>query len=259
MDSRMIETAAGRKVRVHEAGTGESLVFLHGAGGLFPNDPFIARLAERYRVHAPVLPGFEDSEGADSMRDMLDFTLHTLDVLDALGLDRPIVVGHSMGGMIAAEMAAIAPHQIDRLALIAPAGLWLDQHPIPDIFAMLPFELPPVLFHDEVLGTKLLTAGLDFDDAAFLQDFLIRNAKQLGMAGKILFPVPERGLAERLYRVRAKTVVVWGESDKLIVPAYGDAFVEQIRGAELVRVPAAGHMVTLEQPDAVVEAIARVA
>lgn len=255
----MIETVAGRKVRVHEAGAGAPLLFLHGAGGLFPNDPFIVRLAERYRVHAPVLPGYEDSEGADSMRDMLDFTLHTLDVLDALDLDRPIVVGHSMGGMIAAEMAAIAPHQIDKLALVAPAGLWLDQHPIPDIFAMLPFELPPVLFHDVALGTRLLTAGLDLDDAAFLQDFLIRNARQLGMAGKILFPVPERGLADRLYRVRAKTVVIWGESDRLIVPAYGEAFVEQIRGAELVRVPAAGHMVTLEQPEAVVEAIAKVA
>ena len=259
MNSRMIETAGGRRVRVYEAGSGEPALFLHGAGGLFPDDAFVAKLAERYRVHAPILPGYEDSEGEDSLRDMLDITLHTFDVMDALGLDKPIVIGHSMGGMIAAEMAAIAPHQVERLALIAPAGLWLDEHPIPDIFAMLPFEFPPMLFHDVEMGTKLMTAGLDLEDHQFLTDFLIRNARQLGMAGKILFPVPERGLSDRLYRVRAKTVIVWGDSDKLIVPEYGEAFANRIRGAELVRVPEAGHMVNLEKPDAVLDAIARVA
>ena len=259
MNARMIETAGGRKVRVYEAGSGEPALFLHGAGGLFPDDPFVAKLAERYHVFAPVLPGYEDSEGEDTLRDMLDFTLHTLDVMDALGLEKPIVIGHSMGGMIAAEMAAIAPHQVERLALIAPAGLWLDEHPIPDIFAMLPFEFPPILFHDVEMGTRLMTAGLDLEDHKFLTDFLIRNARQFGMAGKILFPIPERGLSDRLYRVRAKTVVIWGDSDKLIVPEYGEAFAKQIRGAELVRVPEAGHMVNLEKPDAVLDAIAKVA
>ena len=66
---------------------------------------------------------------------MLDFTLHTWDVVEALGLKDPILVGHSMGGMIAAEMAAIAPNDVSRLALIAPAGLWDDDHPIADMFS----------------------------------------------------------------------------------------------------------------------------
>ena len=69
------------------------------------------------------------------MRDMLDFTLHSWDVVEALGLKNPILVGHSMGGMIAAEMAALAPNDVSRLALICPAGLWLDDHPIVDIFS----------------------------------------------------------------------------------------------------------------------------
>lgn len=77
------------------------------------------------------------------------------------------------------------------------------------------------------------------------------------MAGKILFPVPERGLSERLYRIKAKTVIVWGESDKLIAPPYGEAFNRALTGSKLVKIPQAGHMVLLEQTAAVVEAIGK--
>jgi len=278
MESRKLETRGGRtKIRVYEGGSGEPLLYLHGAGGLLPNDPFLEALARRFRVSAPLLPGYEDSEGADNLRTMLDVTLWAFDAAEALGLERPILVGHSMGGMIAAEMAAVCPHDVRRLALVAPAGLWLEAHPIPDLFSLLPFELPPLLFHDPAFGTKLMTGGLlmegpapgkdldfaallaRFEDSAFLQAFLLDQARRLGSAGKILFPIPERGLAERLYRVTAKTVLVWGESDRLIPPVYGDAFLRHLPHAELVRVPAAGHMAPYEQPEAVIEAIARVA
>src|SRR5258708_1353580 len=88
-------------VRYLEGGSGQPLVFLHGAGGGGVEDPFLAKLAERFHVHAPLLPGYGDSEECPSLRDMLDFTLHTWDVVAALGLGDPILVGHSMGGMIA--------------------------------------------------------------------------------------------------------------------------------------------------------------
>ena len=135
-------------VRYLAGGSGTPLVFLHGAGGALADDPFLNRLAEKYRVYAPLLPGYGDSEECPELRDMLDFTLHSWDVVEALGLKDPILVGHSMGGMIAAEMAVVAPHDVTRLALICPAGLWLDAYPIPDIFATLPFEMPAILFHD---------------------------------------------------------------------------------------------------------------
>jgi len=162
-----------------------------------------------------------------------------------------------MGGMIAAEMAAIAPGDVSRLALICPAGLWLDDHPLPDIFTLLPYEMPGYLFHDPEAGARLMTAGLKMDDPEFLKTYLIRNARQMGMAGKILFPIPERGLADRLYRIKAKTVVVWGESDRLIPPVYGPAFAAGIAGATLVSIPEAGHMVVLEKPAEVAAAVAR--
>jgi pimeloyl-ACP methyl ester carboxylesterase len=255
MHSKTVSTRRA-EVRYLEAGEGQPLVYLHGAGGITPDDPILARLAERWHVHAPFLPGYGETEECGALRDMLDFTLHTADVVAALGLEDPILVGHSMGGMIAAEMAAIAPNEVTRLALICPAGLWLADHPIPDVFTLLPYEMPGYLFHDPEAGARLMTAGLKLDDPEFLKAYLVRNARQLGMAGKILFPIPERGLAERLYRITAQTVIVWGESDRLIPPVYGPAFVDGIAGARLVSIPEAGHMVIAEKPDEVAEAVA---
>jgi pimeloyl-ACP methyl ester carboxylesterase len=244
-------------VRYFEGGSGPDLVFLHGAGGVTAEDPFLNGLARSHHVYAPLVPGYGDSEEAPEIRDMLDFTLHTSDVVAALGLKDPILVGHSMGGMIAAEMAAVAPNDVSRLALIAPAGLWDDDHPIADLFSTMPYEMPELLFHDVAAGTAMMTAGLQIDDPGFLQKYLVTNARQLGMAGRILFPIPERGLAGRLYRIKAKTTIVWGDSDRLIPPVYAHGFKKGIKGAELVSIPEAGHMVILEKTDAVVEAVGR--
>jgi len=242
-------------VRYFEGGDGPALVFLHGAGGLTAEDPFLNALAAKHHVYAPLIPGYGDSQECPQIRDMLDFTLHSWDVVEALGLKDPILVGHSMGGMIAAEMAAVAPNDLTRLALIAPAGLWDDAHPVADVFSTLPFEMPALLFHDAEAGAAILTAGRNVEDPGFLQAYLVTNARQLGMAGRILFPIPERGLAQRLYRIKARTVVVWGDSDRLISPTYAHAFKKGIVGAQLVSIPEAGHMVTVEQTAAVVEAI----
>jgi pimeloyl-ACP methyl ester carboxylesterase len=246
-------------VRYHESGKGTPLVFLHGAGGLDLDEDFLRTLAETFHVYAPLLPGYGDSEECADLRDMLDFTLHTWDFVAALGLTDPILVGFSMGGMIASEMAAVAPNDVSRLALIAPVGLWLDDHPIPDIFAMLPYQLPHYLFHDEEAGAKVLSAGANFSDPAFLQAFLVQNARQLGAASKIMFPIPDRGLSSRLYRIKAKTVLIWGQSDKLIPPVYAQAFQKGIAGSDLVLIPEAGHVVAFEKPKDVASAIARLA
>jgi pimeloyl-ACP methyl ester carboxylesterase len=255
--SRLLAVAGGRRtIEVFEAGGGEPIVFLHGEGGLAADSPFLSALARDRQVFAPLLPGYGRSTGAEALRDMLAVTLHSFDVLDALGLYRPVLVGHSMGGMIAAEMAALAPREVERLGLVAPMGLWLDAHPLPDLFSALPRELPSLLFHDPEFGERMLTAGHNLDDPKILEAFVIGNARQLAMASKLLFPLPDRGLAERLYRIRAKTLVIWGEADRLVPAAYGDAFCRAIANAELITVPAAGHMLIVEQPETVVTALA---
>jgi pimeloyl-ACP methyl ester carboxylesterase len=257
MKTHTIATKRGARVRVFEAGRGDPLVFLHGAGGLFAENPFLDQLAQRYRVVAPELPGFGESSGEELLDDMLDFTLHGWDVVDALGLRRPHLVGHSMGGMIAAEMACVAPHDVNKLVLVGAAGLWLDAHPIADIFALLPFEIAELLFHDRSAGESLLTGGFDLSNADALLAFYIANQKRLGMASKIMFPIPNRRLAKRLYRVTAPTLLAWGRQDRLIAPVYADRFKALIPHAELTLIDAAGHMMPYEQPQAFVAAVTR--
>jgi pimeloyl-ACP methyl ester carboxylesterase len=255
MTEQVIETRRGIKCRVREAGAGAPLVFLHGAGGLLAEEPLLTKLAERFHVFAPLWPGFGPEPGEDLLEDMLDFTLHGLDVIEALGLERPHLVGHSMGGMIAAEMACVDNARFAKLALLAPVGLWIDAHPLPDLFATPPWELPPLLFADPAAGQKLLLAGLDFGNDAALTRFMVDNARRLGSAGKILFPIPNRRLSKRLYRLRAETLLVWGRQDRLVPPVYAARWQESIPGARLAWIENAGHMLPLEQPAPVATAL----
>jgi pimeloyl-ACP methyl ester carboxylesterase len=257
MNFRWIETARGAKVRVFEGGKGAPVLFLHGAGGLLAENPFLDRLAQRYHVLSPELPGYGESSGETLLEDMLDFALHGWDVVEALGLERPHVVGHSMGGMIAAEMACLAPRDLRKLVLAAPMGLWIPDAPLPDLFALLPHEVAQVLFHDPARGTALLTGGLDFRNLEALKSFYIGNVKRLGMAGKILFPIPNRRLAKRLYRLRAETLLVVGRSDRLVPAAYVQRWQELVPRAQLAWVDAAGHMLPYEEPEAFVGAVSR--
>jgi pimeloyl-ACP methyl ester carboxylesterase len=255
--ARIVETRRGARCRVLEAGSGQPVVFFHGAGGLLAENPFLDRLAARYHVFAPELPGYGESTGEDLLEDMLDFTLHGWDVVTALGLTRPHLIGHSMGGMMAAEMAAIAPRDLDRLVLVAAAGLWIEEHPIPDIFALLPDQLVELLFQDPVKGQTLLTGGVDFSDVEAFKTFYLGQQRRLAMAGKILFPIPNRRVSKRLYRVTAPTLVLWGAADRLIVPAYAQRWARLVPGATAALVPDAGHMLPYEQPEAFVAAVSR--
>ena len=258
MRERTLETPKGIRFRLLEEGDGAPLVYLHSAGGLLPYEPLLESLAKQgNHVYAPVWPGYGEEGGEDQIEDMLDFALHGWDIVDLLALEeRPILVGHSMGGMIAAEMACLQPQRVEKLVLIASAGLWIDEHPIPDLFSMLPFELAQVLFYDPKMGEAMLTGGVDFSNFEALKDFLVLNARRLGTAGKILFPIPNRRLSKRLYRMSAPTLLVWGKEDKLIPPPYAERFQKLLPGGSSIAwIDQAGHMVPYEQTVAVAEAI----
>src|SRR5438445_5195 len=177
-------TQKGTRCRVLEGGSGAPVVFFHGAGGLLADNPFLDGLARRYHVFAPEWPGYGESAGDELLEDMLDFALHGWDLVDALGLRQPHLVGHSMGGMIAAEMACLAPRDLARLVLVGAAGLWLEEHPIPDIFAMLPQEIAEVLFVDPARGAALLTGGADLSDTEALKDFYVVTRRRLALVDK---------------------------------------------------------------------------
>ena len=259
MQERCVETRKGIRVRVREAGSGPPLVYLHGIAGLLDEEPMLDLLARQYRVLAPVWPGYGEEEGEEKLEDMLDFTLHGLDVLEALETPRPHLVGHSFGGMIAAEMASLvgtaAGTALGRLVLLAPFGLWNDDAPIADVFATTPFKLSKLLFADAEQGQKTLTAGLDFSHDGALTQFMVANARRLGTAGKVLFPIPNRRLSKRIYRVAAETLIVWGSADRLIPPIYASHWQALLPHSQAAEIEGAAHMLQIEQPAAVAEAI----
>src|SRR2546422_394766 len=137
----------------------------------------------------------------------------------------------------------------------AGAGRWRDEHPTPDIFALLPSQLAELLFDDPQKGQALLTGGADLADMEALKEFYLVSQRRLAMAGKILFPIPNRRLSKRLYRLTAPTLILWGAADRLIVPAYAARWKALIPGAGLVTIDGAGHMLPYEQPEAFVRAL----
>lgn len=250
-----VTTAKGIEVEVRRSGSGPDVLYLHGLVGLAGSEPMLDALAQRFTVHAPHWPGYGQVENEGAIEDMLDFALLGWDIADALGLDRPHVVGHSFGGMIAAEMACLARRDLDRLVLLAPYGLWRDDQPLPDPFAVLPFQLVELLLADQSKADALVPPGLDMASDEGLAAFMVSNARRLGTAGKIMFPIPNRRLSKRLYRLSAPTRIVWGESDQLVPVSYAEAWADAIAGAEVLRVPDAGHLLDVDQPAATAEAI----
>jgi pimeloyl-ACP methyl ester carboxylesterase len=229
---------------------------MHGVMGLLDDNRFLESLAQRFRVFAPELPGYGPSEGEELLEDMLDFTLHGFDVLEALSIEKPVLVGHSLGGMIAAEMACLAPGLIERLILVDPFGIWLDAQPIPDLFSLLPFEFGDLLFHDHRQAEALLPGASDVAEPESLRQFFVDNTRQLGTAGKLLFPIPNRRLSKRLYRLNTPTLLVWADDDRLMpASAYPVRWQSLVPQAQTITISEAGHMLPYEQPLQLEEAI----
>ena len=223
------------------------MVYLHGAFGYGGWPEALDSLSERFTVYAPLHPGFGESEGIEHIDDLLDLTLFHLDLLDALDLERPHVVGHFFGAMIAAEMAAISGHRIDRLVLASPAGLWLDDEPGADYFATPADELRPLLFRDpdsEIARSTLPEPDSDEDIA--IQK--VERVRSLAAVAKFLWPIPDKGLKKRLRRIGRPTLIVVAEHDRLVPPAYGEEFAGRIDRARLHTVHDAGHLFPLEKP-----------
>ena len=101
----------------------------------------------------------------------------------------------------------------------------------------------------------MLTGGADLSDMEALKEFYIGTQRRLAMAGKILFPIPNRRLSKRLYRLTAESLVLWGASDRLIVPAYAERWKALIPRARVEVIEAAGHMLPYEQLDRFVRAV----
>ena len=260
MKTLELRTRRGAEVRVLESGDDSAppLIFLHGVMGLLEDHRLLEQLSQHWHVLAPELPGYGASRGEELLEDMLDFTLHGWDVIDTLEVQKPTIVGHSLGGMIAAEMVCLAPTQVEQLVLIDPFGVWLDEQPVPDLFALLPFEFGDLLFHETADAVRLLPGVSDVADDDAFREFAVDMTRELGTAGKLLFPIPNRRLSKRLYRVTTPTLIVWAEDDRLMPAAqYSARWQSLLPAAQSVTIRDAGHMLPYEQPTALADAVVK--
>jgi pimeloyl-ACP methyl ester carboxylesterase len=240
---QIVELQGGKwKTRVLTAGEGLPVVFLHGAGGLVW-DPFLEGLAHRHQVVAPEHPGTGISQGVEHLDDVLDLVLYYGELFDALGLRSAALMGHSFGGMVAAEIAATNPERVSKLVLMAPIGLWLDEHPVPDVSTIAPHQLPELLLADP---SGPAAASLTLPDPTD-PEALLQAAMTMASILQFIWPLPDKGLSRRLYRVKAPTLLIWGREDRLVDPAYGPRFASAIAGAHLEVVDGAGHLPHIER------------
>ena len=237
------------ELNVQVAGTGPPVLYLHPAAGLVW-DPLLERLAEERTVYAPQVPGTTPGK-PDAIRevdDLWDLVLVYDEAIRALGLEQPAVIGQSFGGMLACELAATFPGLFSRLVLLAPIGLWLDEHPVANWVAAAPDELPRLLFHDPESEAARAAMALPEDPDAAVSA-IAGIAWAIGCTAKFVWPIPEKGLAKRLHRIETPTLVVWGKQDALVSSAYAEEFGRRIAGCRVEVLDQCGHIPQLEQPE----------
>jgi len=248
MQDRTIEIRDGAVAfRVLSAGRGAPLVYFHSfydRGG-FP--PVLERLSERCTVYAPLHPGVQGSRGVETLDDLLDLVLAYDELLDRLGLASAYLVGHFFGGMVAAELAATLRHRADRLALVAPLGLWRDDAPVEDVVILPTADLPAVLWADPAAPVARAWATAPPDAAANVAAQIESIQRRAAMA-RFVWPIPDKGITKRLHRIGAPTLLLWGESDRVNPIVYAEEWRRRIQGAAL-RVLPGGHMLIHESPD----------
>lgn len=230
-------------VRYFRQGTGHPLLFLHAAGGAGWND-FLERLSADFDVVAPAHPGFAPSDDMPEVEDMGDLAYHYIDLIERLGLDRPHVVGGSLGGWAAAELAVAAPHLIGSLTIMGGIGLRIPEHPVTDLFFLKPHELPGTLFSDPVKAAAAFPPGEpDIDTIVAI------NADLAAFARYAWVPFCHNPkLERRLRRITVPSLVVWAGSDAVVPIGHGRRYAERIPGARFEVVEDCGHAMYTERP-----------
>lgn len=237
----------GQPCRVWEKGEGAPLVFLAGFGGLPRWTECLDQLAARCRVIAPSLPGFPGSGAIGPLYTQLDWLLATRDLITGAGLERCDLMGVSVGGALAADVAAVWPELVDRLVLVSPLGLFDENDPSTDLFAQRPDQLPQLLCNDP----KRYVAHTATPEGAEPVEWMVGTTRAREAAARLLWPLGDTGLASRLHRIKHDTLLVWGAGDRIVPASYRTRFASGISGNTRVEViEGAGHLVDLDAPAA---------
>jgi pimeloyl-ACP methyl ester carboxylesterase len=244
-----ILTVAGARVRVLRGGdAGPPLVFLHGAGGHTGWMAFLDELSRDHRVFAPEHPGFGRSDDPPWLDNVGDLAYFYLDFIEALGLERVHLIGTSLGGWVAAELAVRDQTRLASLTLVGAVGILANGAPIDDIFRMPVEENLRRFYADPERAARRMgdMAKIDMNLVAKNRNTVTRLAYQPR------FHNPH--LQKWLHRITVPTLLIWGAGDGLVPPAFGDAYAAAIPNSRLVVLENAGHAPFDEQKDAFIAA-----
>jgi pimeloyl-ACP methyl ester carboxylesterase len=245
----------GIKTHLLRGGRGPDLVYVHGAGLCEEWYPHHAELAKHFTVYAADNPGWGKSDNAEWMDEIQDYVLFLDALLRTLGLKSPILVGHSLGGLFAAEFAATYTDRLAALALVDAAGMpFTAEDDVPDFFAVAGrggLEFAQMVFN------KLDVAAANFNYPPTHED-LLRFHRELTSTARLMWEKWfDAKLPRRLPRIQTPTAVIWGQHERLFPIAIGRRFAELIPSAEFRLIEDAGHMAPLESPETFAEEILR--
>lgn len=238
---------AGIDLELAEQGSGAPLLMLHGAGGFDQRQPVNALLAKQRRLICPSHPGFGKSPLPDWLDSVDDIAHVYLELMDKLGVATVELIGCSIGGWIAAEMATKAPERFTKVLFVGPVGVKTgspDRLDLPDVFALSTLDLNRLLFRDPVKVAPD-PASLSDDELAII----VRNRETLALiAWEPYMHNPK--LKHRLHRITSPTLFLRGDSDGLISEEYLQAYARLVPKARTETIRDAGHTPHLEQPEA---------
>jgi pimeloyl-ACP methyl ester carboxylesterase len=244
----------GRPVSIMSGGEGPPFVYLHSTlGESMRWLPFHAAWSKRFTVYSPLHPGFGQSGGFDQIDTIEDMAFHYVELFDALGLGEVILGGVSLGGWIAAEFAVRWPERVKRLWLSGTPGLWVEEQPLPDLFRdMANVErLRSFLFHDPKGPMATMVLGDNPDD-----ERRVAGYQAMTVLARLVWERPyDPKLARRLHRIAGPTLLLWGDNDRLVPPAYGEAYRKHLPQSEMKIIPNCGHLAMFEKEAEFVEAV----
>ena len=232
------------RIRLMRGGSGSPLLFLHGGGGMGIWLPCMARLARQFDVIAPEHPGFGDSDTPpwlDTIGDLANFYLDFLDQLDLRGVH---LVGSSLGGWVAAELAVRNATRLASLTLVGAAGIHVKDVEQVDTFLSNDEQRIRDLFHDQELAEAVI-AGSERPE---LEDAALKNrmtTAKLSWQPRNYDP----HLRKWLHRIKVPTLLVWGDQDRLFPKEYALAYQRLIPGSKLSIIPHCGHLPHVEKGD----------
>lgn len=238
------------EIELVRRGRGKPLLLLYGEEALELEAPLLDELARDHELIIPSPPGFGTSERPDWITNPDDIAYLYLDLVERLGLENAAVIGFSLGGWIAAEMATKVCSFLSKLVLVAPYGIrpgGPTDRDIQDIWLLPPDKVMGLKWFDKAKGKR--------DFPSMPDDKLAIIARNIESFARFCWEpyMHNPKLGHRLHRIEVPTLLVWGENDGIITPDYGRAYKKLIPGAELAVIPKAGHFPHIEQPRAFME------